>query len=142
MSQPSAELGSFYRRYLSQCNEHRFADLGEFIADDVQVNGQVQGLRCYVDGLQAVVRAFPDYHWDLRHLLIDGSWLAAHFIDTGTHRGEFLNAAATGRRVSTQEFALYRIDEGKIVEIWVSADNLSLLHQLQNGTPPAARRSA
>jgi len=38
--------------------------------------------------LEAVVRAFPDHRWDLRHLLVDGDVVAAHFVDTGTHRGE------------------------------------------------------
>ena len=125
-----AQLESFYRCYLQQCNDHHFDQLGEFIADDVAVNGEVQGLRGYVAGLQAVVRAFPDYHWNLRHLLVDGVWLAAHFTDTGTHLGTFLGLPATGRAVSTQEFALYRVDGKKIVEVWVTADNLRLLRQL------------
>src|SRR4051812_21101612 len=32
----------------------------------------------------------------------------AHFVDTGTHRGAFLGVPASGRSVSTQEFAFYR----------------------------------
>lgn len=31
--------------------------------------------------------AFPDYSWDLRHLFVEGCWLSAHFLDTGTHLG-------------------------------------------------------
>jgi predicted ester cyclase len=108
-----ARLESFYRRYLQQCNDHQFDQLGEFIADDVAVNGEVPGLWGYVAGLQAVVRASPDYHWNLRHLLVDDDWLAAHFTDTGTHLGTFLGVPATGRAVSTQEFALYRVDGGR-----------------------------
>lgn len=125
------DLESFYRRYNVQCNAHTFASLGEFVAEDVQVNGHVQGLRAYTDGLEAVVRAFPDYRWNLRHLFTDGCWLSAHFIDTGTHRGTFLDVPATGRAVSLQEFAVYRVDAGKIVEVWVTADNLYLLDQLR-----------
>jgi predicted ester cyclase len=125
-----AELQSFYRRYNSTCNEHRFDRLNAFVVDDVQVNGEVQGLASYVNGLEEVVRAFPDYQWELRHLLVDGDWLSAHLIDTGTHRGTFLGVSPTGRFVRTQEFAFYRIEGDRIAEVWVSADNLRLLDEL------------
>ena len=126
------ELEAFYRRYNATCNEHRFDRLGEFVAEDVQVNGEAQGLTGYATGLGEVVRAFPDYRWELRHLLIDGDWIGAHFVDTGTHRGTAFGVAATGRSVHTQEFAFYRIDAGKIVEVWVAADNLRTLDQLRD----------
>jgi hypothetical protein len=63
------ELEDFYRRYNRCCNEHRFDELGDFVASDVRVNDATQGLGDYVSGLKAVVRAFPGYRWDLRHLL-------------------------------------------------------------------------
>lgn len=66
-----AELEAFYRRYLQRCNEHRFDELGEFVERNVEVNGERLGLRGYADGLAAVVEAFPDYHWDLKHLLVE-----------------------------------------------------------------------
>lgn len=125
------ELRSFYERYNRRCNHHQFDQLGEFVADDVAVNGEAQGLPSYVAGLQVVVTAFPDYHWRLDHLLIDSPWISAHFLDTGTHRGTFLNVAATGRTVTLQEFATYRVHAGKIAEVWVLADNLHLRTQLR-----------
>jgi predicted ester cyclase len=134
-----SDLAEVYGRYNTACNEHRFADLGEFVADGVVVNGDHVGLAGYVDGLQAVVRAFPDYRWDLRHLLVDGDVVAAHFVDTGTHRGEWLGVPPTGRRVTTQEFAVYRWAGGRIAEVWVTADDLRVLEQLRaSGGPSAA----
>jgi predicted ester cyclase len=124
-------LAAFYRRYNACCNEHRFEDLAEFVAPDLVVNGTDRGLEAYAEGLRAVVRAFPDYHWELRRLLVDPPWIAAHFADTGTHHGPFLGVAASGRSVSTQEFAFYRVDAGHIAEAWVTADDLHLLEQLR-----------
>jgi predicted ester cyclase len=126
-----SDLAEVYRRYNATCNEHRFGDLGQFVADDVVVNGEPDGLAGYVAGLEAVVRAFPDYRWDLRHLLVDGDLVSAHFVDTGTHRGEWLGVPPTGRMVTTQEFALYRWSGGRITEVWVTADNLRVLDQLR-----------
>jgi steroid delta-isomerase-like uncharacterized protein len=124
------EAEQFYRDYNGLCNAHRFDELGAFVATDVVVNDAAQGLDAYVAGLKDVVRAFPDYRWNLRHLLINGTWLTARFLDTGTHRGEFLGVPATGRAVSLQELAVYRLEAGRIAEVWVTADNHSLLAQL------------
>jgi aminoglycoside 6'-N-acetyltransferase len=118
MESERAELMAFYRRYLECCNDHRFEELHEFLDEDVQVNGTAQGVDQYVSGLRAVVQAFPDYHWDLRRLLVDGDWLSAHLHDTGTHVGAFRGVPATGRSISTPELAIYRVDNGRIVECW------------------------
>jgi predicted ester cyclase len=61
----------------------------------------------------------PDFHWDLRHLLVDGSWLSAHLVDTGTTQ--------VGRPVSTQELAIYRIAAGKIAEVFGDLDHRRLV---------------
>jgi predicted ester cyclase len=113
-----AELEVLYRRYLQCCNEHRFDELGEFVDENVEVNGAGQGLRGYAEGLGAVVGALPDYHWDLRHLLVDGCWLCAHLVGTST--------TAAGRSVSIQEFAMYRVAGGRIIEAWGDLDRTRL----------------
>jgi predicted ester cyclase len=113
-----SELPEFYRRYITCCSEHRIADLGEFVAPDVVINGTDAGLDAYADVLAVVIRAFPDYRWERCHLVIDAPWVAAHLTDTGTHRGTFLGVQATGRPVHVQEFAIYRIDTGRIAEVW------------------------
>jgi aspartyl-tRNA synthetase len=126
----SGDVEAFYRRYLDACNAHDFNALDRFVAADVDVNGERQGLSDYVAGLERLVRGFPDYHWDPRHLMVDGDRIAPHFIDTGTHRGQAFGVPATGRSVRIQEFAFYRLADGLIAEVWVAADNLALLRQI------------
>ena len=43
------------------------------------------------------------------------------------HRGTFRGVPPTGRPVTTQEFAMYRVENGRIAEVWVTADNAALL---------------
>ncbi|GAB1508023.1 ester cyclase [Actinophytocola sp. KF-1] len=112
------DLAAFYRRYLAVCDAHRFGDIGEFVAGDVRVNDAPTGLDGYAAGLRDLVAAFPDYHWDLRQLVVDGDCLAARLTGTGTHTGTFLDVPATGRAVTVRELAMYRIEDGKIVECW------------------------
>jgi predicted ester cyclase len=125
------ELAAFYRRYNECCNEHRFEDLADFVARDVAIDGIDRGVDAYAAELRAVVRAFPDYRWELRRLVIDAPWLAAHLTDTGTHREAFRGVQATGRSVAVPEFAFYRIDGGRIAEVWGSAFHVQLLEQLR-----------
>src|ERR687886_181210 len=124
-------LAAFYRRYNACCNEQRFEDLAQFVARDVAIDGSERGLDAYAEELRAVVRAFPDYHWELRHLLVDPPWIAAHLADTGTHRGPYHGVRATGRTVNVPEFAFYRIEADRIVEVWGSAFGVHLLQHVR-----------
>jgi predicted ester cyclase len=124
------DLAALYRRYIACCNDHRVEDLADFVAHDVVINGAGGGLDVYAEELRSVVRAFPDFHWDLRHLVVDPPWIAAHLTDTGTHRAPFLGVPATGRSVSPREFALYRIAAGRIAEVWGTAFGEDLRRQI------------
>ena len=48
----------------------------------------------------------------------------------GTHQGEFLGIAPTGKRVSISGISIHRISGGKIVAEWQEWDSLSLMQQL------------
>jgi predicted ester cyclase len=54
----------------------------------------------------------------------------------GTHQGEFMGIAPTGKPVSFNAIDVVRIAGGKIVERWSQADNLALLQQLGAVTVP------
>ncbi|MCE3277612.1 MAG: hypothetical protein K0R13_3467 [Propionibacteriaceae bacterium] len=132
MESEREDLLVFYSRYLKRCNEHRFDELGEFVADDV--NGPTKGLSRYIAGLRAVIEAFPDYQWELQHLLVDGQGLAARLSGTGTHTGPFRGIAATGRVIRTQELVIYRIGDNKIVDCWGDLGS-TVRDELTSGSP-------
>lgn len=74
--------------------------------------------------------AFPDLRLDLEDLISDGETVTARWSLRGTHRGEFMGVAATGREATTAGIVIYRLAEGKIAEYWGSFDALSLMRQL------------
>lgn len=126
------ELVDLYQRYLERCNEHRFDELDDFVADDV--NPEAGGLRGYVAGLRAVIGGFPDYRWELQQLLVDGQWLAARLVGVGTHTGTFSGIAATGRVIRTQELVIYRVADHKITQCWGDLDS-TVRDELASGSP-------
>ena len=125
------QLAAFYRRYNACCNEHRVEELHEFVARDVVINGTDRGLDAYTDGQRMVVHAFPDFRWELRHLVVDAPWIAAHLTDAGTHRETFFGVRPTNRSVSIEEFAFYRIDASQIAEVWGMDFHVNLLEQIR-----------
>ena len=49
---------------------------------------------------------------------------------TGTHRGAFQGIEVTGRRVTISEFTFYRLEDGKLVEVWDLADMDAVIRQM------------
>jgi predicted ester cyclase len=46
------------------------------------------------------------------------------------HTGEFQGMLATGKQIVVPQIAIHRIQNGKIVEVWVSSDDISMMKQL------------
>ncbi len=115
-----------YERYNATCNRHAFDELEEFVHPVIRVNGTEQTRQEYADGLFEVHRAFPDYRWEIQRTVFEHPWLAVHFRDVGTHLGPWRAVAPTGRTVTTDEFAMYRFEDGRMAEVWVTADNARL----------------
>jgi predicted ester cyclase len=74
--------------------------------------------------------AFPDLEIDTLVLVAEGNLVAGHFIGRGTHHGVFQGIPPTGRPWEARCTAIYRIEDDRIADGWVTWDHLSLLHQL------------
>lgn len=120
----------FYRRYLACCNAHRLSDLGEFVHDPIEFNGTSTSLADYAQAINSFLQAFPDFHWTLQDILVEGDTLAVRLRDTGTHQGEWLGLAPTGRVMTTQEMGFYQLRAGKIAAMWYVLDVPAAKQQL------------
>jgi len=74
--------------------------------------------------------ACPDWHSDLHELIADGDTVAERFTASGTHQGEMMGVAGTGRTLTLPGINIFRIVDGRIVERWGRLDELGLLRQL------------
>ena len=79
---------------------------------------------------QVIVGGFPDVHASVKELLADGDKVIERTQTSATHTGEFNGIPATGRQVGWTEIHIYRLENGKIVELWSEIDLLGLLVQL------------
>jgi predicted ester cyclase len=74
--------------------------------------------------------AFPDLTVTLEDVFASGDRVAVRGIDRGTHQGEFMGHAATGRQMTATWIEIFRIHSGKAVEGWVETDTRRLLNQI------------
>jgi predicted ester cyclase len=75
--------------------------------------------------------AFPDFQMRVVGLVAEGDTVVAHFKCSGTHEGEWLGVAPTGRRFEdVDEIYVFRVRDGRIVSALGVEDNLSRLKQL------------
>ena len=75
-------------------------------------------------------RAFPDYAGTNVEQISEGDKVANRFVFLGTHLGEYMGVAPTGRRVEFVGNSIDRVVEGRVVESWVEMDRLGVLKQL------------
>ena len=83
--------------------------------------------RASVDFLRA---AFPDLREEILDLVAEGDRVVARYIERGTHQGDFMGIAPTGKSYEKHGFAMYRIEGGKLVEAWFQEDELGFNQQL------------
>ena len=74
---------------------------------------------------------FPDFQVTIEDLFAaEGEKVVLRFTFRGTHQGEFLGVAPTGKRVTMAGIDIFRIADGKIVELWGQEDVLGMMQQL------------
>ena len=125
------ENRSWYLSYLEFCNKHDVDGMASFYTSTIKVNDLPMDPAAVAAQFPPLFSAFPDWHWEMRHLVVDGDYTALHFTVTGTQRGTFQGIEATGRRVTTSEFTLYRVEDGKFAEVWDLTDMDAVMRQIR-----------
>jgi predicted ester cyclase len=75
--------------------------------------------------------SFPDFRMEIVELVAENDTVAAHFKCSGTHRGDWLGVAPTGRRFEdVDEIYIFHVKDGKLARAVGVEDNLSRLRQL------------
>lgn len=74
--------------------------------------------------------ASPDFHSTLEDMFAEGDKVVQRFTARGTHKGEWMGIAPTGKQMTASGIAIHRITGGKIVEGWTSMDMLGVMVQL------------
>ena len=108
--------------------------LGEVFAPDFVDHDPAADQAPGLAGIQAYWRnftaAFPDFALTPEVLSADDEYVTIVGTLTGTHTGEFLGHAPTGKKFSVRSIQTTRFADGHVVERWGSSDEYGLLRQL------------
>ena len=123
------------RRYIDEVwNAHDPAALDAFVADTYVEHNSIPGTPPGREGLRAAVemtvRAFPDVHVTIELELLSGNWVAQHRRGRGTHLGELMGVAPTGRIVEWPGTHLMRFESDRIVEHYGVVDFLTTMNTI------------
>ncbi len=88
------------------------------------------GRETWRQGFEMMRRAFPDLQAHVEDIVAAQDKVAVRVRFRGTHSGEFLGFAATGRTVEYVSHEFYRIADGLIAEEWICSDMATLFRQL------------
>jgi predicted ester cyclase len=74
--------------------------------------------------------SFGDVHCTIEDMVAEGDKVAVRWSWRGTHKGEYMGIAPTGKEMTITGISILRIVGSKIVEEWGEADNLGFMQQL------------
>lgn len=110
------------------------------VAEDYASHSRLPGVTPDREGLKqwmAGVRvAFPDVHFTVEHQVAEGDFVVTRWSATGTHKGEMMGFAPTGKKSKVTGINITRYENGKSVEAWGEWDALGMV-QSMGGMQPA-----
>jgi predicted ester cyclase len=131
MSEQSKQI---VRRIQEAFDSGNLDALDELVAPDIVSHDTPPGAPGGLGGAkmahQMVLSWFPDYRVTIDDLVAEGDRVVARFTVSGTHEGEMMGFAPTGKSYSVPGFSEYRIENGKAVEHWGLHDNFGVMVQL------------
>jgi steroid delta-isomerase-like uncharacterized protein len=127
-----------FRRFQDAANtgdpEFLAGTIDEIVEPDVQIRTplpvEATGAEALKQVFATLQRAYPDLHVTVEDLIEEGDKVVGRNLVTGTHRGEYMGIAPTGRRVSYEEIFIFRFVDGRIAETWGVVDVLAQMRQL------------
>lgn len=105
--------------------------LATFAGGDISRLNEFVSAQRLIRGATHMREAFPDLSLSITTFVATGEHVAIHVVGRGTHQGEYLGAPPTGRRFEAGCVAMYRVEEGRIADFWVSWDLLGIAVDLQ-----------
>ena len=74
--------------------------------------------------------AFPDLHLTVEAQVAEGDMVVSRFTARGTHHGDLMGIAPTGKQVTVSGISMMRMAGGKVAEEWEIVDEAGIMRQL------------
>ena len=134
-----SDVASIAREYSDAWNRRDWARSRELLHPEYTYmggDGQVhKGADAGLAMSQMFANAFPDGKGDIQKITATGDIAIVEFIGRGTHNGDLMGIAPTGRQVTIPVCDILEIRDGKII---AEREYMDMLHMMQQlGVAPA-----
>jgi len=126
------ENKALVRRHLEEAvNLDRPEVWSDIMAEDFIIHHPLvePGRAGYTAGLGLLRVGFPDLNVEVLDVVAENDRVVVRYIERGTHTGEFMGFAPTGRRYEKHGFAMYRVANGLLAECWLQEDDQGFQQQ-------------
>lgn len=109
--------------------------IDELVADrhvhhDPLLEEPISGASALKEWVATVRTGSPTLTKSVRETYVDGNAVVLTYTSTGTHDGEIMGIAPTGRSFELEGTSVFRVDEGKLVETVDVWDTYGLFSQI------------
>lgn len=138
----SAQNKDIVRRFVEAMNNKDVSAFDELLSPDFVRHCQatpdvrVRSREDFKDYYQDVDITFPDQWMTVGISLAEGDKVATWGRFTGTQKGPMGPLPATGKKMDLEIASIFRVEDGKIAELWVLWDNVASLVQLGHMPAP------
>ena len=94
----------------------------------VEIFAQPAGVERFVNQF---LESFPDLHHAVEEIIADGDQVTVKFSAQGTHNGQWLEFAPTGKVIHYSGMTWARIVGGKIIEHYTCWDKAGVIEQIR-----------
>lgn len=126
------------RLYENYLNENHAELLPSLVSEDVAFHSvtEERGIAAYAALTSRLRMAFHEMHFTLLDLIASDDRVVVRWTMDATHAGPLAGIPATGKRVQQHGTVIYRMENGRIAEVWAQMDRMGMLRQL--GVDPLA----
>jgi predicted ester cyclase len=106
-----------------------------YVGHDASLPEPLRGPQGFKDNVSMFRAGYSDAQITVDDQIAEGDKVASRWTGRGTHDGELMGIAPTGKPVAVAGLTLSRVENGRVVEEWTNWDTLGMLQQL--GAVPA-----
>ena len=118
-----------------------YEGMNNYIAEDYVRHCQatpeliIESLDAFKEFIRMDRMSIPDQKLIVKMLVAEGDLVAFWATYTGTQTGQMGTFSPTGNTASLDFSGVHRLENGKVVETWVTWDNITILSQLGHFPP-------
>ncbi len=118
------------QKFVEAYNKRNLDAFNDLLAPDYFDHTNQVGVEGLKQLMNMAFKAFPDFHETIEEIIAEGDKVWARIIFEGTHTGEWMGLAPTGKKIKTEMVDIFRIVNGKLVEYRDVNSNLDFLTKL------------